>query len=684
MQIKYLEARPTAVVDTECYANYWAIQWRDVETLKTKTLEMHHDTELDVATLVAMCKKWRMISFNGYGYDMPMIAYAATGATTTQLKAASDAIIQERLKPWEFADRFGVTMPDVDHIDVQQVSPGAPQMPSLKLYVGRVHGHKMQDLPYEEDQWLTDDEKAKLKDYLGNDTLSTRELYLELKAQIDLRCVMSEKYGVDLRSKSDAQIAEAVIKTSVERITGKKVWRPEGAVGTFKYIPPQWMAFETPYLQEILRMVREAHFSVDMRGAVVMPAVLKDTTFYMGDLPLKLGIGGLHSIESSVSHYSNESGKLKDRDVTSYYPKLIDNEGWAPPHIGQNFLTVYRTILTERIRAKKAGEGNTAETLKIVLNGSFGKFGSAFSALYAPNLMIQVTITGQLALLMFIERLIKYGIKVVSANTDGVVSWVPVELEGQFQAIVFDWEMETGLQTEEVNYTSLHSRDVNNYIAITPDGKAKRKGAYAPTGPGQKGAMGLKLNPTGEISTEAVIAFLTKGTPILTTIQACTDIRKFIHIRRVNGGANDAYDEYIGKAIRWYYSVETSDHTIHSRSTGNTVARSAGAKPIMELPEDFPHDVDFEWYERDAFAMLQDLGIEVRDPAHAGRSGFIYAKMEKTKSVHVLDLDTSMSICGKRPPSLREPWQEFGTDFPTNGLKLCSHCKKLPQRPESL
>ena len=39
---------------------------------------------------------------------------------------------------------------------------------------------------------------------------------------------------------------------------------------------------------------------------------------------------------------------------------------------------------------------------KIQINGSFGKLGSKYSLLYAPDLLLQTTITGQLALLMLI------------------------------------------------------------------------------------------------------------------------------------------------------------------------------------------------------------------------------------------------------------------------------------------
>jgi hypothetical protein len=52
--------------------------------------------------------------------------------------------------------------------------------------------------------------------YCHNDLQVTRILYDELKPQIALREQMSKQYGLDLRSNSDAQIAENVIKHELE------------------------------------------------------------------------------------------------------------------------------------------------------------------------------------------------------------------------------------------------------------------------------------------------------------------------------------------------------------------------------------------------------------------------------------------------------------------------------------
>ena len=67
--------------------------------------------------------------------------------------------------------------------------------------------------------------------------------------------------------------------------------------------------------------------------------------------------------------------------------------------------------------------------LKVTVNGSFGKFGSPYSVLYSPDLLVQVTVTGQLSLLMLIQWMESQGISVVSANTDGVVVKCPKSKE---------------------------------------------------------------------------------------------------------------------------------------------------------------------------------------------------------------------------------------------------------------
>lgn len=328
------------------------------------------------------------------------------------------------------------------------------------------------------------------------------------------------------------------------------------------------------------------------------------------------------------------------------------------------------------LKGKQLKAKNEAESLKVTANGSFGKFGSPFSVLYSPNLMIQTTITGQLAILILIEALERRGMQVVSANTDGFVTKVPKARRAEFEALIFEWEWDTGLGTEETSYRSLHSRDVNNYVAIPVDGKVKLKGALATGGPGQPGAMGMKKNPTNEICIDAVVAYLKDGTPLADTIYECDDIRRFVTVRRVNGGCMKD-DELVGKVVRWYYARGVTG-TLQYKINGNDVPKSEGAKPLMVLPDECPDDIDREWYVREATAMLQDIGHRVIDPKLAGRTGLTLGRMGDQVTYHHVSLPDGVAACGKAPVSIREQWVEDGlfTGQPKGTHRVCAKCRK--------
>jgi len=296
------------------------------------------------------------------------------------------------------------------------------------------------------------------------------------------------------------------------------------------------------------------------------------------------------------------------------------------------------------------------------VNGSFGKLGSVYSILYAPHLLIQTTITGQLSLLMLIERLEKYGINIVSANTDGIVVYCDRKLLKHFEAIVKSWETHSNFETEETRYKALYSRDVNSYIAIKEDGKVKIKGTFS--------SPGLSKNPQNEICSLALIEYLKNGTPFEETITSCKDITKFLIVRTVKGGAvkginrapmpeystkqelvslagfyateqKNRYQrlgfegekeevtlgvafklaqkiltpyeryEYLGKAVRWYYSIYEHE-SIDYKSNGNSVAMSTGGRPVMQLPKEFPNDIDYNKYIGICEEMLMDVGVVQR------------------------------------------------------------------------
>lgn len=587
------------ILDIEIYPNYFLALFCDQNGNYTE-FESHEESMFDTQAFIELLKNTISITFNGNNYDIPIIQYALKGANNEELKTASDSIIVGGLKPWHFYRTNGLHQPSYNHIDINEVVPGV--MVSLKMYGARIHMPRLQDLPYDPDQPLEDNQKVEVKEYCKNDLETTHELFKQISERIELRRKMSYQYSTDLRSKSDAQVAEAVILAEYQRLTGKRILRPSVKEKQFYYQKPDYISFKTEYMQEILNTVLESPFTAKTNGQILFTEQLADTIISIGNATYKFGIGGLHSQESEQSVFTNEEYDIYDRDFTSYYPNMILVNGWAPNHIGHSFLDIYRELVDRRIEAKKVGDKAVQESLKITINGTFGKLGSVYSTLYAPELMIQVTITGQLTLLMLIEQLELEDIPVISANTDGIVIKCHKDKRKVMLDIFNNFEKLTNYQTEEVQYEKICSRDVNNYFAITIDGKIKTKGTFSPGS--------LIKNPEADICKEAVIEYVKSGKPYEETIRECKDIKKFVCVRTVRGGG--VYGEqYLGKVVRWVYSTKASN-VITYRTSGNKVPKTDGAYPMMQLPEEFPDHINYDWYFNECKELLMDIGLVER------------------------------------------------------------------------
>lgn len=583
------------ILDCEVYRNYFLLCALHVESGKTKAYEMYDSHDLDVSGIRALMQRNTTVGFNSKNYDLPIIAAALAGYDCAQIKALSDTIIVDNVPHWQLP----VSVPSLwDHIDLIELAIGSA---SLKIYGGRLNAPKMQDLPIEPDALISPGQREVLRQYCINDLETTLLLYRHLTPQIELRERMSEQYGADLRSKSDAQIAEVVIRSEIERISECEVSKPSIKKSmTFRYQANDRIVFRSEQLRAVYDKVLSTDFRLAANGSVEMPDWLKQERIKIGQAEYQMGMGGLHSCEKRQFIEADKGHFLADWDVASYYPNIILAQRLAPKHLGDDFLTVFESIVERRLEAKRTGDKVTADTLKITINGAFGKLGSKYSFLYSPQLLIQTTLTGQLALLMLIERMEDAGIRVVSANTDGIVLYAEKTFESAMVGVAWDWMLDTSFELERTDYRCLASRDVNNYVAVKLDGGIKGKGIFAPPS--------LAKNPDCPIIYEAVAQRIAKGTPIERTIRDCRNVEKFVVVRRVTGGAI-WNDDYLGKAVRYYYATSVpSDQTINYRKNGNKVPKSQGTRPLMELPEMFPSDVDYRVYEVEAERLLCEVG----------------------------------------------------------------------------
>ena len=628
------------VFDVECYRNFFYVAFKCLANGKFVAFERSPDYDFPEMKLRWMLWRFCLVGFNSASYDIPMVELAAKGLSCNDLKEASDFIIKsginygtKKATPFDIEKKYRIQIGKYNHIDLFNVCPvngGVSANPaSLKLYSGRLHAERMQDLPFPETHILTAEDAAIVRPYCCNDLANTEILFNELAPELKLRMEMSEEYGLDLRSRSDAQIAEAVINSELQKVLGYYPRKPTlSADLVLQYNAPDFISYRSQQLRDMFEVVKGARFYLDGLGSPIMPDEIDKLKVKIGSSVYKLGMGGLHSTEKKTAHKATDEIILADNDVESFYPRIILNQRLFPSHLGEAFLQVYNSIVETRIhakneaaKAKKAGDKagakrwkTIADSLKITINGSFGKLGNKYSTLYAPQLMLQVTITGQLVLLMLIEMLEEAGISVISGNTDGIVSKYHKDRHNEVRAIIAEWEKRTAFKTEETQYSAVYSRDVNSYVAIKTDGGdeearflderlgVKTKGAYCERGSALNSI--LSKNPEALVCSDAVISFLKNGTPVEKTIRECKDIRRFVSVKNVKGGG-EKNGVYLGKVVRWYYPKGETGHISYVGS-GNKVGKTDGARPLMDLPPEFPDDVNYEWYINEAVDMLYD------------------------------------------------------------------------------
>lgn len=188
------------------------------------------------------------------------------------------------------------------------------------------------------------------------------------------------------------------------------------------------------------------------------------------------GVGGIHgAIQGTVR--ATDTRKIQTLDVKSYYPNMaIANERY-PEHLGKTFCKVYKELYERRVNTPKDSAENAA--LKLALNGVYGDSNNQYSPLYDPAYTMSITIGGQLSLCMLMEKLVNYcGATIIMCNTDGFEYTIDESRKDEADRWVEWWENVTGLVMEGDQYSVMHIRDVNNYLAVTESGSVKLKGAY--------------------------------------------------------------------------------------------------------------------------------------------------------------------------------------------------------------
>lgn len=281
----------------------------------------------------------------------------------------------------------------------------------------------------------------------------------------------------------------------------------------------------------------------------------------------------------------------------------------------------YEEVFHKRIAAKKAGDKNTANSLKLILNTTYGAMLNKYNELYDPLMARSVCISGQLYLLELAEHLLKDipGLRVVEENTDGIMLEFEEEDYDKVKAITDEWQQRTGFGLEEETVDAYYAKDVSNYVAVI-DGKVKLKGAYLVRGIAPAGAFNINNNAV--IVADAITKYFVHGTPPEDTIRGCKDIAKFMLIAKAGSKYSGAYQMFGGNRVntqkvnRVYASPDESLGTLYKvKADTGAVAKIEGLPEHCVIDNSAvtdPHhlkvdQIDLQWYINLAHSRIDDF-----------------------------------------------------------------------------
>ncbi len=202
----------------------------------------------------------------------------------------------------------------------------------------------------------------------------------------------------------------------------------------------------------------------------------------LGECIITLAYGGIHGAIPNYVEIATVERSIRNKDVASYYPHLMTiplSEGKQYGYCSRNIPSpqVFVQTLEDRVKAKKAGDKDTANALKLVLNTTYGTMlngrnGVAYNDLYDPLMGRSVCITGQLLLLELSVHLTREcpTLKIIQLNTDGIMVSFDNSDEAKWQEITQEWQDRTGFELEEDFIQKIVQKDVNNYVEVPVDG----------------------------------------------------------------------------------------------------------------------------------------------------------------------------------------------------------------------
>lgn len=487
------ENRNVWIYDIETLKSCFTYTAINIDTEQIVQYVIHKDKN-DILELISHLNKCKgQIGFNSNDFDYPIIHYILDNWKNwlaifrNNNQAIIDLIYKKAQEIINNQNQQGffpsinykdIKIPQLDLFKIWHYNNRA-RMTSLKSLEISMNYPNVMDMPiHHSKEDITLEEVEDILKYNLNDVLATYEFYKKSLEKIALRKQIQAKYNIPCINYSDSKIGESLLlslyckQNNLNPYDVKKLRSYRENID-FNNIIFDYIKFESKEFNNFLKDLKSIKIK-ETKGAFSKSVLYKGFKY-------DYGTGGIHGCIKPGVYESDNNYIIIDCDVTSLYPNVAIKNGLYIKHLGKSFIELYdKDIVQERIRAKKAGEMSTSDALKFSANSVYGKSNDENSFLYDPKYTMATTINGQLLLTMLAERFADElnDTTVLQVNTDGITLKIPRDQEELYYLICEQWEQDTKLDLEYVEYSKMIIRDVNNYMAITTTGKVKYKGAF--------------------------------------------------------------------------------------------------------------------------------------------------------------------------------------------------------------
>ena len=504
------------VFDIEVFKHDWLVVFKNMGTGEYKVI---HNDNYELKTFISPDHLYA--GFNNKHYDNHIIKAIICGADNALVKELNDFIIGGNLG-WEhwFLQQNRAWFNSFDIRDDMQ------QGLSLKA----IEGHLGLDIeessvPFDIDRPLTKEELEETIKYCKHDVDTTEKIIKLRKNYLKCKQMLGAMKGIAPERAlymTNAKVTAAYLGARRRDWNDGRVYEYPSDLD-IKIIPKEILNF----FQAIndLSIPDDKLFKTSLEIDI-------------GGCPTKYSWGGVHGSLLTYHEKATESRVIQNRDVTSLYPSLIIKYGYLSRNVEspEFFEQTYNT----RLQAKRDGDKEVSNTLKLPLNIVSGATEQVYNDLYDPRQARGMRISGQLFLTELIVKLIKVPtFKLLNYNTDGFAYSVDKIHLPKVDAICGEWEKRTKFELEIDEIDRIWIKDVNNLLFVKTNGKVKTVGGYLNYGISKKGAWNINNNYT--IVKKAIINYFVNNIPVEETINNCDDILEFQFIAKAGSKYKEAY-----------------------------------------------------------------------------------------------------------------------------------------------